>query len=296
MSKLKNTIFSLSAFRKLTALLPCAWPGATDSNFEKHRAGEPVKSDIVIPILWSKKSEELNATGEEKGDSSSKSGQRKLEPEKLEISYYESVSSKSDSVGRSTKKPKFQIQRFKVSFDDDASASLTVNEYLRPSSWTNSSAKFSNLSENLETERRKRNKRKRSRRQSLLEYYSREPSITVKPSVTSTKRIEQRKNTIKSSQKATKKSAISKKSIYPFLSQRDWRRINGIRLWADKFEKEEYVLEDGQFVNKYESNEWKKFVENIKLSVEKLRHVTKIHMPLLLPEFIIDMMERNVAG
>lgn len=93
--------------------------------------------------------------------------------------------------------------------------------------------------------------------------------------------------------RVVKKRILPEKFISPKISQRDWREINGICLWMDEFEKTEYVMENNRMVQKYQSQQWKKFVKQMKMSIEKLQHVTKIHMPVPLPTSIIDIIEGN---
>lgn len=129
---------------------------------------------------------------------------------------------------------------------------------------------------------------------SMAEFYNRSPKIPVRHNATSTLRQEQIqhvKKRLPSFSSVVKRRQIPVKYPWPVITPRDWRKINGIRVWADRFEKDEYVMEDGKPVKKYESKRWKQFVQEIKLSVDRMAQVTKIHMPLPLPEFVMAMME-----
>lgn len=129
---------------------------------------------------------------------------------------------------------------------------------------------------------------------SLTEFYNRSPRIPVRQNATSNLRqgqVQHTKKRLTSPSRLIERKQIPVKYPWPVITQRDWREINGIRLWSDRFEKDEYILEDGKQVKKYESRRWKKFVQEIKLSVDKLSQVTKIHMPLPLPGFVIELIE-----
>lgn len=131
---------------------------------------------------------------------------------------------------------------------------------------------------------------------SLTEFYNRSPKIPVRHNATSTLRQEQIQHVkyrLPSFSSTVKRRHMPIKYPWPVITQRDWREINGIRLWSDRFEKDEYIMEDGKPVKKYESKRWKQFVQEIKLSVDRQGDMTKIHMPLPLPEFIIDLIEEQ---
>ncbi|KAM7248971.1 hypothetical protein ACFE04_019448 [Oxalis oulophora] len=132
---------------------------------------------------------------------------------------------------------------------------------------------------------------------SIAEFFARSPKIPIHHTATSTRRqtqMQQIKKQLHSFSSVVKPRQIPVKYPWPVITSRDWREMNGIRVWADRFEKDEYIVEDGKPVKKYESKRWKRFVHDIKLSVDRLAQVTKIHMPLPLPDFVIDMMEEGL--